>query len=219
MKGFRRVGLILGILCLAAVSTGLAAPFFEFYGYSFADGDPMSVGTTTTVAVRFNDIQPEPALPFDFTEYEVTALIEELTVASIEDHAPIRTIQYDRGEVRIYQDAQKNSLWSAGPPNSEVPHSFEDGELILIGHFTDCMMIFNLTGGTGTIQGHVTFTAGSRLAELPHTGGWLFFGGTTRSPLGGLPAGYSLAWDPQLLAQAPVPTRRSTWGSVRAMYR
>jgi hypothetical protein len=219
MKTFRRSGLILGILCFAATASGRAGPFFDFYGYSFSDGDPTAVGTTTTVATRFNSIQPEPALSFDFAQYEVTALIEDLLAVSVEDHAPVRTIRYDHGEIRVYQDIEKNSLWEANPPNSEVPHSFEDGDLILIGHFTECMMIFNLTGGNGTVQGHVTFTGGSRLAELPQAEGWLFFGGTTMSPQGGLPLGYSLAWDPQLLAQAPVPARRSTWGAVRAMYR
>lgn len=219
MERFRIPGLILGVFCLAAATPGLAAPFFDFYGYSFSDGDPMAAATTTTVATRFNVIQPEPALPFDFGQHEVTAMIEDLFALSIEDHLPIRTIAYDHGEIRIYQDSAKNSAWTQNPPNGDVPHSFEDGELILIGLFTDCMMIFNLTGGNGTLQGHVTFTGGTRLAELPHAAGWLFFGGVTRNPSGGLPSGYSLAWDPQLLAQAPVPAQRTTWGTVRGLYR
>lgn len=218
---YRRLKLcvLLGILCPALVAPATGAPFFDFYGYSYSDGDPIAAGTTTVVATRFNTIQPEPALPFDFAQYEVTAVIEELYAVSIEEHPPVRTVRYDHGEIRIYQDVAKNSAWGMNPPNSEAPHSFEDGELILVGYFTDCMLVFNTTGGFGTVQGHVTFTGGSRLAALPHAEGWLFFGGTTSSPLGGLPGGYGLAWDPQLIAQAPVPARKTSWGAVRAMYR
>ncbi len=198
---------------------GTGAPFFDFYGYSFSDGDPLLVGSSTTIPDRFNTIQPEPALPFDFGQYEVTALIEDLLVLSIEDHPPVRTLHYDDGEIRVYQDTGKDSQWTSGPPNGEVPGSFENGELILTGHFSDCVMIFHTSAGYGTVQGHVTFTGGTRLHELPHESGWLFFGGTTNRPQGGLPAGYSLAWDPQLLAETPVATRRTTWGSIKATYR
>jgi hypothetical protein len=219
MIRLRYMGALLGFFLAAGPVVATGAPFFDFYGYSFSDGDPFLVGSTTTVPVRFNTLQPEPALLLDFGQYEVTALIADLLVLSVEDHPPVRTLHYGGGEIRVFQDAGKDAQWTSGPPNGDVPRTFENGELVLTGYFTDCVMIFNASAGNGAVQGHVTFTGGTRLHELPHEAGWLFFGGTTNRPQGGLPAGYSLAWDPQLLAQVPVATRRSTWGAIKATYR
>jgi hypothetical protein len=219
MQNKRWPGLLLAVLWFSAPSVGSAAPFFDFYGYSFADGDPLAVGATSTIPMRLNPVQPEPALSFDFSQYEVTVVVRGLEVVSVEDHGSVRTLHYDHGVIDVYQDLRKDSQWSASPPNGQVPGLFENGELILAGYFTDCVMVYNRTGKFGTVQGHVTFNGGRRLGELPQLAGWLFFGGATGSPQGGLPAGYSLAWDPQLLSQPPVPARRSTWGTIRAIYR
>lgn len=212
--------LLLGPLFLAALpGAGSAVPFFDFYGYSYSDEDPLVVGSTTTVPVRFNTFQPEPVLPFDFASYEVTALIDGLQVVSIEPHGTIRTLRFDGGEIRVFQDGAMDSQWSAGPPNDAVPSTFHDGEMILIGYFSDCLLIYDTVMRTGTVQGHVDFTGGSRWGELAQPGGWLFYGGITANPQGDLPEGYAFAWDPQLLSPSPVATRRATWGAIKGLYR
>jgi hypothetical protein len=214
-----RKGLTLVTLLVSIPLTACAAPFLDFYGYSFCDRDFLGVGSTTTIPVCFNSIQPEPALTFDFGQYEVTGVIDGLEVVSAETHGPVRVLHYEGGELHAYQDPGRNAEWAVDPPNDAVPAFFEEGELILLGFFTDCRLVYDTVRRVGTVQGHLDFTAGSRLAELPQQTGWLFFGGVTADPQGGLPAGYALAWDPQLLAQAPVATQRATWGGIKAIYR
>jgi hypothetical protein len=210
---------ILTLPLLLVAQQGWTVPFLDFYGYSYSGDDPLAVGNTETVAMRLNTIQPDPVMSFDFSSYEVTILIEGLRLGAVEPHGTARTLRYDGGEIRIYQDPSKDSGWPADPPNGSVPAAFRNGELVLVGYFSDCVMLYDTVLGTGVLQGHVDFTGGSRWGELGQSSGWLFSGGTTTDPQGQLPGGYSFAWDPQLIGQAPVATRRSTWGGIKGVYR
>ncbi len=59
----------------------------------------------------------------------------------------------------------------------------------------------------------------SRLDELNEPTGWLYYGGVTTNPLAGIPTGYEMAWDPQLMGPETVATQATTWGKVRGLFR
>jgi hypothetical protein len=214
----RRITLCIFLLT-AWLGTAVANPFFDFYGFNYLDGPPLSVGTLVTVPMVFDPIQPNPALPLDLEGNEYTVLITDLQIVDVQSSGGVAVVTFDGGLIQIFEDPAKNAVWADDPPNAQVPGTFVDGILILGGVFTDCMMLFDLTLGTGTVQGHVDFNSGSRLEELLVPTGWLFYGGVTTNPLAGIPPGYEMAWDPQLMSPETVPTRTSTWGQVRGLFR
>jgi hypothetical protein len=196
-----------------------ATPFFDFYGYSFLDGPAFSVGTRVNVATRFDLTQPEPVFPLDLGGNEYTVFLEDLEISAVEVAGPILIVTYDDGALEVFEDPAMNATWLASPPNAVVPANFVDGALILSGAFTSCVLIFDTASGVGTIEGRVTFTGGARLGELTVTEDWYFFGGVTTQQQAGIPEGYDMAWDPQLLQPSPpVATQPTTWGSIKNLY-
>jgi hypothetical protein len=211
--------LVLGLLALTG-NGAAATPFFDFYGYSFLEGPPFSIGTQVTVAARFDPTQPEAVLPLDLEANEVTVLLEDLVITSVDVAGPILIVNYEDGGLELFEDPAKNSVWQVDPPNALVPARFTDGTLILKGVFTSCSLIFDTLSGVGTVEGSVTWTAGTRLGELVEVEDWYFFGGVTTQQIAGIPQGYDMAWDPQLIQPSvPVATQSTTWGSIKSLYR
>jgi hypothetical protein len=212
----------IAIVCLLMVAGGgvaSATPFFDFFGFDYLDGPPYSVGTTVTVPMAFDRTQPDLPIPMDLEQYEATVLVSALQITDVQASGGVVSLTFAGGLIQIFEDPAKNAQWSDNPPNAQVPASFTDGTLILGGTFTDCVMIFDLTMGTGTVQGHVDFTTGSRLNEIDVPAGWLFYGGVSTNPIFGIPAGYEMAWDPQLMSPEATATRQTTWGKVRGLFR
>ena len=211
------------ILCIImlVVGSGFAAatPFFDFYGFNYLDGPSFSIGTLVTVCMVFDPVQPESPLPLDLEGNEYTVYVGDLQINEVQATGGIVFVEFSGGIIQIFEDPAKNAEWAIDPPNAQVPSNFTDGVLILGGDFSDSIMIFDLALGTGTVQGHVDFLYGSRLGELVVPNGWLFAGGVTTNPIVGIPQGYEMAWDPQLLAPYTVPVRASTWGRVRGLFR
>jgi len=208
-----------GALLAGSAPAGRAGAFFDFYGYSYLDGAPFQVGTSTTIPMRFDPTQPDPVFPLDLEGNKYTVLVEGLEIVDVQAAGPIRVVTYANGSIQIFEDPSKNSEWTPTPPNLEVPGSFVDGALILSGVFTDCVLIFNTQAMTGTVQGHVDLSGGERFGEIAQPDGWLFFGGTTTDPHGNIPSGYDMAWDPQLTAPEAVATRSISWGAIKSLYR
>lgn len=207
------------VILLAAAGVAAATPFFDFWGHSFLEGPRWSVGTATFVPMRFDPVQPEPVIPLDLETNEYTVYIQDLQIVDVQVTGPVISVAYAGGTIQVFEDPSKNSLWTPDPPNGTVPGRFVDGTLILAGEFTECIMIYLTTTMTGTVEGHVDWTSGSRIDELPVTVDWLFFGGVTDNPMQDIPHGYDMTWDPQLLPPEATATDRTTWGRVRNLYR
>lgn len=209
---------IISLLVLTPMMAG-ANPFFDFYGFSYLDGPANTPGTGITVPMRLDEFQPEPALPIDLVENEGTLLLEDLVIESVEEHNGILVLTYAAGGIRIFVDPSRNGEWAEYPPNAQVPGSFEDGILILYGSFIECIQVFDTLTGVGTVQGLFDFEGGERFDELSTPEGWRFFGGTTTNPLVGIPEGYEMAWDPQLIEPDAIATRTTTWGEMKSGYK
>lgn len=219
MKKSTRNLLSILILLLISGDPAVARPFFDFYGYSYLEGPANTVGTRVSVPMRFDSFQPDPVLPIDLEGNEVTIVLDDLEIAEVADYGGVLVLTYSGGRMRFYEDPARNSDWAPYPPNGSVPSTFEEGTLILEGSLAECIQLYDSVTGVGTLQGQFDFDGGTRLAELPTSEGWLFFGGTTVDPRIGIPDGYEMAWDPQLIQPDPIAARPATWGEIKARYR
>jgi hypothetical protein len=210
---------ILALFCLVFPGSASGAPFFDFYGFSYLSGAPFTVGTTVSIPMVFDPTQPEPVFGLDLDNNEYTVMVADLQIADVQTYGTVQVATFSGGQISILEDPARNSTWAVNPPNAQTPGTFLDGNPILLGSFTDCILVFDLGSLTGSVQGHVNFTGGARVHELPDPNQWLFFGGTTTSPQWDIPQGYDMAWDPQLLSPEVVPTRTTSWGRIRGMYR
>jgi hypothetical protein len=201
------------------VFSSAATPFFDFYGYSYLDGPPFTVGTQVTVPMRLDGIQSSPVFPLDLAGKEYTVLLEGLMITEVDAVGPVRIATYGSGWIRLFEDNAKDCQWREDPPNEMVPGSFANGTVALFGELTECVLVFSALTGTGTLQGHVDFTGGDRLAEIGMRNGWSLFGGAATAPPWNVPGGYEMAWDAQLLAPEALAARRATWGRIKDLYR
>jgi hypothetical protein len=211
--------LLTAVMLAVSVVAAWGAPFFDFYGFDYIEGPAYSVGTVVRVPMVFDPTQPDPALPLDLDGNEYTVMVDDLQIVDVQSSGGVVVMTYRGGLIQIFEDPAKNAAWTEDPPNAQVPASFTDGTLILGGSFTDCVMVFDLTMQTGVVQGHVDFTTGTRLGELATPSGWLFYGGVSTQPAFAIPAGFEMAWDPQLMSPETVPAQQTTWGRVRGLFR
>ncbi len=203
-----------------AWAAGAEMPFFDFAGYSYVSGPPATIGTVVAMAGKFNTIQPNPIWPLDLQRLEYTVMIQGLTVASVESYGPFQTITYSGGTIQLHSDAELNGIWDPAPPNTLVPATFLDGDLDLQGVFTEMSLFFNMTSGTGTISGLVDWQGGIRFGGMTNPCGWTVFGGVSSQDGLGIPAGYNLAWDPQLYGpEVPSPIAIRSWGAIKKTFR
>lgn len=208
------------LVLLIGASPAGALPFFDFHGFSYADGAQDEVGTRVSVPTILNQIQPDPIWPLDFVNNEYTIMVEGLEVTNVESMGPILTITYGGGTISLLRDPSRNSVWAENPPNASVPSTFTDGEVQLVGQFTEMVLMYNTLVGAGTVSGTFNWNGGSLLGQLETPNGWTYFGGVSEDPGFGIPAGYGRAWDPQIYGPEPsVPVEQGTWGHLKQLYR
>lgn len=197
-----------------------------------------STGSLLTVVGRINSFAP----PLDFLNANMPAK-EYTFIWSLVTQAP-GTVQTIPGKVwntdyasagqlgtfAVYEGSPPNSPTTAtlpaNPPNALVPSTFTDGTIILSGTISyfhvqvtftgiparyagSLNATYNITGGT---WGHIFDP--STAANL--TGLWCTLGtGLNQCTL---PAGYSALVSGKT-DSPPVPTLRSTWGTLKTLYR
>ena len=214
------IGFASVLLACPARNSFAEMKFFDFSGYSYLSGPPARVGTVTTVAAKFNTIQPNPVWPLELLDKEYTVMIRDLTIASVEASGSFQVITYSGGTIEVHADPAKNASWAPNPPNGSVPSTFLDGGADLIGVFTEMTLYFSTNNGTGTVSGLVNWEGGSRRAGMANPFGWTVFGGVSNHDGLGIPMGYDLAWDPQLYGpEVPSPVEVRSWGAVKSAFR
>lgn len=159
------------------------------------------------------------------TEY--TFVIDGLTSAGTTTVGPpateIYTTFYSGGTFNLYQDPSPDAVFAPNPPNALVPGSFQDGGLILTGHFTGLVVTTNnfTAFQVGNIEGNIIWDSGALLAYFDGEAcPGLFVGGATwrTTPGVGIP-GYLFRHDGKIDLQCPTPAAKSTWGRLKSLYR
>lgn len=174
--------------------------------------------------------------PLDFlnatmpaTEYTFTGdnLVSLGTVTVGPPATQIYTTAYTGGLIQVFADPTPDAVFAPNPPNAQVPSTFaNDAPPILVGNFTSFVVTTNnfTAFQTGNIEGNINWTGGTLIDKFRDGTGaicpGLFTGGATwnTAPGIGIP-GYLFRHDGKIDLQCPVPTRKSTWGVLKQLYR
>lgn len=161
------------------------------------------------------------------TEYTfyVHGLISQGTIPVGPPAMTLYTTNYSGGQIEVYFDATPDASFDPNPPNAGVPADFIDGgPPILTGIFTQFVVQSNnfTAFNTGNIEGNIVWTGGSLYNQLTQSGSGpcpgLFTGGSTWYP-GVMFPGYIYRHDGKIDLQCPTPSRSSTWGAIKSLYR
>ncbi len=186
-----------------------------------AGGDFFGVGIVSAFGPPFDFLNAnDPAKEYTFYLY---GLESAGTVVFGPPAQQFYVTDYTGGTFDLYEGTPRNSVFTANPPNVDVPSTFIDGTLLLRGSFTSFQtQTNNFTAfQVGNLEGEINFTAGS-LYDLTFRGGQpcpgLLTGGATwRSSV--LIPGYIFRHDGKLDLNCPVPAEPSSWGKIKAQYR
>jgi len=222
----------LGFLAAVAVPVASAGPAFDWDpayfwepGATFDNSIPNSemkiVGIISAFGPPFDFLNANDPTK-DYTFY-CEGLISQGTLTQGPPSTEFYTTNYTGGTITIYEGTPRDAVFTANPPNVDVPSTFTDGTVLLTGTFTSFYTQSNnfTAFQTGNAEGTINWTGGS-LIDLTETGGQpcpgLFTGGTTwRTDV--LIPGYLFRHDGKIDLNCPIPVEHTTWGGVKSLYR
>jgi hypothetical protein len=137
---------------------------------------------------------------------------------------------YGSGTFAIYEDASNDAKTAVAPPGSgswPLPSApfeakFTNGTLLLAGTLADISTsVSGLTGQVpnGSILGHYSYTGGSLYPAFVVTPSNNLLQGNWNPAPSSLPPGYSAQSTGKFDTDSPTPTRASTWGTIKSLYR
>jgi hypothetical protein len=174
------------------------------------------------------------AVPYDPAK-EYTFVLDNLTTAAgtqttIFAGFTFYDTYYGSGTFAIYEDASNDAKTAVAPPGSgnwPLPDAafkgkFTNGTLLLAGTLADVSTsVSGPTGSVpnGSIVGHYTYTGGSLFPGMVSTPSNNLLQGNWNPNPASLPNGYSAQSTGKFDTDSPTPTRPSTWGTIKSMYR
>lgn len=194
-------------LTLVVAQPVAAQQLFDFNGQALI---PAVVGGSITMysIVQDGGVAIPTPLPLDFANYQYTIVVTNLVMT-----ASGFTQTYAGGSIVLYED-------NATAANYASPATFTDGTAILSGTFQNLSRtIFFPISGTGSANGLVDWTGGTRLGDIAPADqiGWAFVTG-----IGGgsaVVSGYNENWDGKVEPQEPiVETERVGFGDVKSRF-
>jgi hypothetical protein len=205
-------------IILNTATFGFEAPSAVTAPYVSPAGNTLTVlGLVQSFCAPFADLNAQDPN----TEY--TLVITGLTSGGTTH--PISSLwvtSYTGGTFAIYQDSPRNAPTSAaGMPaasDPSIPGLYTGGTIILSGTLSG----YNLqafSSGAGSYSANATFTGGTLYSRVAGTGPVIMQGALCANS-GCLPpaGGYSAQFDGKF--DTPVtPTQKSTWGSLKILYR
>ncbi len=162
-------------------------------------------------------------LVVDYTINQYTYHITGLTSSLRTVNGDFVVVEYSGpGTLTIYEDSKTSgTLFDYGsfPPNGTAPSTFKDGTPILIGTLTSFQLIYSSFSGSGSYESDFTIVGGSQLGNIPvdQRTGWQF-AGITRNTIS-VPSGYAHQVKGEAMIPMPTPTRSSSWGQLKRVYR
>jgi hypothetical protein len=197
---------------------------FDYVGfdYEFPNPNVATFGEPGSAYVALGTV------PFLFAPLTSNTTLNEYTFV-IQCQTPtvlpvgsMEIVQYATGTVSIYEDSKAAGTtadFAPNPPNGQVPGTFTDGTLVMVGTLANFQLVVDASNGVGSFEGVMNVTGGSQIGNFPlnQRTGWTF-SGTTGEALN-IPQGYYHQVDGQAFLDAPVAARRITWGRLKAGYK
>lgn len=198
------VGLLLFAVLFLPLNSHAGTVILNNFGYVYeTDGFPASNPGDVLTALGVVT-STSPAINCDVGGGELTWVLNGLVSEGCisPDGGQTLIISYTGGTISLYCDTENDHDWGIAPPNATAPATFEDGTQLLIGSFTQFVMIYDTVAQYGAFQGLVNFTSGTELVNLPSPNGMIFAGtiGPKLDP--NIPGGYSLEAVGQIIAPA-----------------
>ena len=189
-----------------------------------AGGVMQCVGTVATFGPPLDFLNA--TMPGTEYTFYVNSLVSLGTTSFGPPATTIYTTFFSGGTIDVYADPTPDAVFAPNPPNAQVPSTFVDQPPpILSGHFTSLVVTTNnyTTFKTGSIEGNIEWTGGTLINFFSGPNGicpGLFTGGATwnTAPGVGIP-GFLFRHDGKIDLQCPVPTKQSSWGKVKQLYR
>lgn len=219
----------LGVLALGAPKPAAATSpslLIDYVGFDYEDPNlnPSAFGELGSGYVSLG-MCPGVFAPLvsDTSLYEYTYVINGLTSLNVTPIGPdFIVVDYGSGTFTLYEDSRGSgtaATFGVNPPNATAPGTFNDGTAILVGTLSSFQIVYNVSSGSGSFEGNLTFNGGTQLGNLPITqrDGWTFAGLSGNSTE--VPTGYAHQVDGQVFLNKPTLTQKSSWGSLKSRYR
>lgn len=212
------------LLLALAAPAGADTLLFDYVGFDYESPNP-NPGTFGEAGSGYVGIGTVPGLfaplTADTTLYQYTYVVNGMTPVSTTAIGSYIIVDYTAGALSIYEDSKFSGTaadYGNSPPNATAPSSFTDGTLFLTGTLNGFQYVFNNATNTGSYNASYTVTGGSQIVNFPvyQRDGWTFAGASGNAT--NIPDGYLHQVDGQNFL-GPVPTRASSWGRLKTLYR
>lgn len=209
--------LVIPLILSLSVSASAQTALVDYVGFAYEDGGflPSNPGdqlTVLTVAAATDPVFGVPA------GSEVTIVLSGLiSTGEFTDGFGTTIVAYTGGTLSMYADASNDSDWGTNPPNGTAPASFQNGDLIFEGAFTDFVVFVGSTGA-GAFEGNLDGTGGSALSDVCVDCAYSFAGVFTDATGAQIPDGYDLQVDGTLEVDSAVDTEESSFGGLKSRF-
>jgi hypothetical protein len=223
------------LVCAAPQRAAADLVLLSFSGFDYEDPNPsgtyLDLGEGYKALGDVTSVDPVLLGPYvDFGTKEYTFHMFNLSVNGRFFTFPNLTVTFvNNGRGRYYEDDQApvgtHRTYGVNPPNATAPSTFIDGPgpppnpVKLGGDIDNFVLTYNFNTNSGNFQGDMTLDEGSALIYIPpgQRSGWIL-GGLAGPPNDTIAPGYSH----QINGECRVPTTpatRSTWGTIKSLYR
>ena len=234
------------LLLLSAALLAVAGPAFatggedelliSFTGFDYQNPNPsgtyLDLGEGYKVVGFVTSAGPIIATYIDFTSYEYTIYIRDLTVNGRFFTFPNLTVTFaNNGRGSYYADnfpadGGTAATYGINPPNATAPSTFIDGTSDpntgerITGDIDNFVLVYNFSTNQGSFAGNMTLDGGPDLTYIPvpQRMGWVL-GGLLGPPNATIPAGYDHQVDGECRIPGKTPAAHKTWGAIKALYR
>jgi hypothetical protein len=187
-----------------AAVAGAATLFLDFYGYDYwnPSGCYNAVGYVPSADPTY--------LNFDYVNNEYTFHVAGACIAQAETLGTFVIASLSGGTFNVYRDPLLGGTmanYGTNPPNATSPNTFADGECVIGADFTSLMLYFDLSTGTGSLEGTMDLVRGTQLGNIPphQRMGWTLAGlRQFATPGNPVPVGYSWQIDGSLYIEDPI---------------
>lgn len=205
------------VLVVFAAPASAQVATIDYYGFGWETGGILP--SNPTDVLYFTGVADfiDPVFEVDLGSAEVTFYCYDLTSTGQIDIGGTWMVGYVGGTLEVRVDPAQNADWGTFPPNATSPGTFTDGALLFAGSFRNFTLFLDSAGG-GAYEGALDGIAGSAINNVCDDCAYTWGGAFTPQSGAQIPDGYDLQMDGVFELDLAVPTERTGWGSLKALF-